>query len=89
MGRLLERKHEHAQAGTNKVGAGNVPATENMSRRRTGEQEKEPAIARAWADFDTLLAVRHGDQSAFAYWTDQLYAPLYQHAQWRDPGDDA
>ena len=53
----------------------------------TGEQDKEPAIARAWADFDTLLAVRHGDESAFAYWIEQLYAPLYQHAQWSEHGD--
>ncbi|MCG8394079.1 MAG: exodeoxyribonuclease V subunit gamma [Pseudomonadales bacterium] len=54
----------------------------------TGEQDKEPAIARAWADFDTLLAQRHGEQPAFVYWTEQLYAPLYQHAQWSEHGDD-
>jgi exodeoxyribonuclease V gamma subunit len=55
----------------------------------TGEQDKEPALARAWADFDDMLAVRHDDERAFDYWTGQLYAPLYQHAQWREPGDDA
>ena len=54
----------------------------------TGEQDKEPAIARAWADFDSMLAARHGDDSAFAYWTEQLYAPLYQHAQWSEHGDN-
>ncbi|MED5389083.1 MAG: exodeoxyribonuclease V subunit gamma [Pseudomonadota bacterium] len=60
----------------------------------TGEQDKEPTLARAWPDFDTLMAARldkkgHGDDSAFAYWTEQLYAPLYQQADWIEPGDDA
>ena len=55
----------------------------------TGEQEKEPALARAWTDFDALLAPRHGDLSAFEYWTGQLYAPLYAHAQWHEPGEPA
>ncbi|WP_421710707.1 hypothetical protein [Alcanivorax sp.] len=53
----------------------------------TGEQDKEPALARAWTDFDEMLAVRHGDERAFDYWTGQLYAPLYQHAQWSEHGD--
>ena len=53
----------------------------------TGEQDKEPALARAWADFGDMLAVRHGDERAFDYWTEQLYAPLYQHAQWSEHGD--
>ncbi|KAF0806768.1 exodeoxyribonuclease V subunit gamma [Alcanivorax xiamenensis] len=51
-----------------------------------GEQFREPAIARAWPDFDTLMAVRHDDQPAFCYWTGQLYAPLYQQAQWTEQG---
>ncbi len=60
----------------------------------TGEQDKEPALARAWVDFDTLMAQRHGDEDhgdrrAFEYWTGQLYAPLYHQAKWTEPGDDA
>lgn len=54
-----------------------------------GEQEKEPALSRAWADFDAMLKPAHDDISAFAYWTDQLYAPLYAHADWSESGADA
>ncbi|MDX1805075.1 MAG: exodeoxyribonuclease V subunit gamma, partial [Alcanivorax sp.] len=53
----------------------------------TGEQEKDAALARAWPDFDALLVARHQQQIAFAYWTEQLYAPLYQQADWIAAGD--
>ncbi|CUR45454.1 Exodeoxyribonuclease V gamma chain [Alloalcanivorax xenomutans] len=51
-----------------------------------GEQFREPAIARAWSGFDAMLAVRHDDKPAFCHWTEQLYAPLYQQAQWTEQG---
>jgi ATP-dependent exoDNAse (exonuclease V) beta subunit len=35
------------------------------------------------------LVLGHGDLSAFEYWTGQLYAPLYAHAQWHEPGEPA
>ncbi len=54
-----------------------------------GEQQKEPALGRAWASFDAMLEPTQGDISAFAYWTEQLYAPLYAHADWLASGDDA
>ncbi|MGB1465753.1 MAG: exodeoxyribonuclease V subunit gamma [Alcanivorax nanhaiticus] len=55
----------------------------------TGEQEKEPALCRAWHDFDAMLTPTHNDTSAFAYWIEQLYAPLYTHADWSASGEDA
>ncbi|ASK34591.1 exodeoxyribonuclease V subunit gamma [Alcanivorax sp. N3-2A] len=54
-----------------------------------GEGDKDAALKRAWPDFDTLLAAREaGDsQPALAVWAHRLYAPLFQHCQWHDPGD--
>jgi len=55
-----------------------------------GEGDKDAALKRAWPDFDTLLAARDNadePQPALALWAQRLYAPLYAHCQWHEPGE--
>lgn len=44
---------------------------------RVGERDRQPALARAWPDFDTLWEHRE----AFVKWAETLYQPLREHAQ--------
>ena len=47
----------------------------------------DPALARAWPDFDTLWARERDGQPSFVYWTKQLYASLFMNSQWAELGD--
>ncbi|MCK0153134.1 exodeoxyribonuclease V subunit gamma [Alcanivorax sp. S6407] len=47
----------------------------------------DPALARAWPDFDILWGVEHDGEPRFLHWTEQLYEPLFINSQWAELGD--